>query len=132
MNNQQQIFEFGTRTADAGSFVAEVPTGISSVDALLTALYETLQFPGYFGFNWDALSDCLRDLHWIPAREVVMLHRDLPSISESDLRTYLEILAESVQSWRPDEEHSLRVVFPELARDFVLGVIDRAHGPRNR
>lgn len=34
------------------------------------AFYEfsdALLFPGWFGWNWDALSDCLRDLNWLPA-----------------------------------------------------------------
>jgi RNAse (barnase) inhibitor barstar len=28
---------------------------------LLSELYKKLCFPNYFGFNWDALLDCMRD-----------------------------------------------------------------------
>src|SRR4051794_19604022 len=28
---------------------------------------DTMSFPAYFGWNWNALSDCLRDLSWWPA-----------------------------------------------------------------
>ncbi|WP_406396075.1 barstar family protein [Streptomyces sp. NBC_00887] len=29
--------------------------------------------PDYFGWNWDALSDCLRDLNWLPADHYVLI-----------------------------------------------------------
>lgn len=35
---------------------------IRSKDDLLRAAAEALRFPDYFGMNWDALLDCLRDL----------------------------------------------------------------------
>ncbi|AKT38694.1 barstar family protein [Chondromyces crocatus] len=124
MSRQQQVFEFGTGASKAGDFVAEVPTGLSSVEALLASLYEALRLPGYFGFNWDALSDCLRDLHWLAAHEVVLVHRDLPAIAPAELHTYVEVLAEAVRSWKPGEAHMLRVVFPAAARDRVLALLD--------
>jgi hypothetical protein len=94
------------------AYVASLPTGIASSSALLDALYVALQLPGYFGFNWDALSDCLRDLHWMKQRMVVLRHGDLPALPESELRIYLDVLSEAVTSWGAEEEHSLVVSFP--------------------
>lgn len=34
---------------------------------LLRRLAVELRLPASFGFNWDALADCLRDLRWLPA-----------------------------------------------------------------
>lgn len=40
----------------------------------LFAQYSTaLEFPGWFGGNWDAFADCLQDLSWLPARGYVVL-----------------------------------------------------------
>src|SRR5215213_5288141 len=94
----------------------------TSTGALLQALYEHVHLPAYFGFNWDALSDCLRDLHWIQSRHVILLHADVPGLPPVELRAYLDVLAECVASWAPGEEHSLRAVFPQAARDQVAGL----------
>lgn len=97
------------------AFIATVPRGITQKAELLAALSERLELPEYFGFNWDALSDCLRDLHWIPQRHVFLLHGDVPALPASDLRCYLDVLADAVGSWRNASEHDLRVVFPREA-----------------
>jgi hypothetical protein len=34
---------------------------------LLDLIGEALTFPAYFGRNWDALDEMLRDLEWLPA-----------------------------------------------------------------
>ena len=34
-------------------------------ETLLDKLSEALSFPDYFGNNWDATNDCLRDLSWL-------------------------------------------------------------------
>jgi RNAse (barnase) inhibitor barstar len=103
-----------------------VPAGLTSAEALLQTLYEQARLPGYFGFNWDALSDCLRDLHCVACHEVVLLHADVPKLSRQDLRTYVDVLArvlaECVASWAPGDEHSLKVVFPSAARLQVAGL----------
>ncbi len=108
--NRADSFDFtDTPSHDAEAFVVRVPAGLTSVEVLLQTLYEQARLPGYFGVNWDALSDCLRDLHWVACHEVVLLHADLPKLSRQDLRTYLDVPAECAASWTPGDEHSLKV-----------------------
>ncbi|MGY2238033.1 barstar family protein [Pseudomonas gingeri] len=95
----------------ANVFYVRIDPGIEVSDELIKSLYYLLWFPGYFGFNWDALYDCLRDLEWIPCCKVVIFHETLPLLDRSDLKIYLEILRDSVIDWYEDESHELEVVF---------------------
>ncbi|MFJ3260830.1 barstar family protein [Pseudomonas sp. NPDC086581] len=92
-------------------FYVRVDPGISGPDELLKALYYLLWFPGYFGFNWDALYDCLSDLEWIPYRKIVVVHERLPDFADEDLKIYLEVLRDAVASWSESEAHELEVFF---------------------
>ncbi|MFR9164902.1 MAG: barstar family protein [Dysgonomonas sp.] len=33
-----------------------------------------MRFPNYFGFNWNALLDCLRDFDWIEEKYIILIH----------------------------------------------------------
>lgn len=97
----------------AQSFSAVINPAVSTKDELLKELYNKLQLPDYFGFNWDALLDSLRDFHWIKDRGIILIHTVIPHIEEQDLRIYLEVLNEATQDWKPDDEHYLEVIFPK-------------------
>ena len=49
--------------------------GVKSKDELLRRVAQALQFPEWFGGNWDALEDCLSDLSWQRADGWVILLR---------------------------------------------------------
>jgi RNAse (barnase) inhibitor barstar len=106
-------------------FIANVPPGLSGRRELFQVLRGSLGLPDYFGENWDALSECLRDLSWIKARRVVIVHQDLPGFDARTLAAYLDLLLACVRDWKPGEDHELFVVFPETARDAVLDIIDK-------
>ncbi len=115
--------------SDVRVFMAHVPSGISTKEELLETLARLLKLPAYFGGNWDALEECLRDLSWIKERTIVLFHHDLPSLERSSLRTYLEILSDSAERWRSRKEHELLVAFPEgLERNVqeILGETPKA------
>lgn len=108
-----------------------IPSGIIEKQQLLQKISDQLHFPSYFGFNWDALFECLRNLEWISEKNVFLVHHDVPSLPEKDLRNYLEILQDSVAFWSTDEknryqprdEHYLFVVFPVHCRDTVEKIL---------
>lgn len=56
-----------------GYFVAAIDGQVVRSDAaLFAALSEAFQFPDYFGCNWDALDEVLRDLEWVAPTKVVL------------------------------------------------------------
>lgn len=117
-------FVVGPASYDTATvFYARLDTGIGSAGELLKAIYYLLWFPGYFGFNWDALSDCLRDLSWIPCKKVVLVHDALPKLTDFELKTYLEVLRDSVLDWDGDESHELEVVFQEHDKNRIEALL---------
>ncbi|MEM7205998.1 MAG: barstar family protein [Planctomycetota bacterium] len=96
--------------------VARLPRGLRGKTELLAALAGALSFPEYFGDNWDALSDCMTDLSWLPAKRVLLVHADLPLWRNDDQRTYLELLRDALQSWADDAERDVVIGFAEADR----------------
>ena len=63
--------------SSVGLHVSEMSgKNIRSEADLFSAIAKVLNFPDYFGKNWDALDECLRDLEWIPAKGYVLIIRD--------------------------------------------------------
>ena len=107
-------FEFADQlhTATEHLFVATVRSGIVGHDGLMDGLDDALALPSYFGRNWNALLDCLRDLHWRTEVAVLLVHEELPTLTDAELELYLEVLADAVEHWRLRGGHQLRVQFP--------------------
>lgn len=51
---------------------------------------KTLAFPEYFGYNWDALIDCLGDLEDRPTRRAAIVWRHADRAMRHDLQVFLE------------------------------------------
>lgn len=97
---------------------------IENEDMLLDHLYNSLYFPSYFGFNWNALSDCLRDFDWIEQKEIVIIHKELPKLDENKLKIYLEILIDACNDWKEGENHCLKIVFPSKSKKYLENIIN--------
>jgi RNAse (barnase) inhibitor barstar len=99
-------------------------SNIDGKNELLVSIGRELRFPDYYGYNWDALEECLRDLSWINEKEVLLVHEDLPRLEGQDLRTYIHILSAAVNSWESDSVHQLRVTFSKSDEPRVRPLLD--------
>ncbi|MFJ5031024.1 barstar family protein [Streptomyces sp. NPDC088560] len=85
----------GVRVASADAVLPAVralpPTGLiysarmrgqemRDTDGVFTQFYEALRLPDYFGWNWNALRDCLDDLHWIQATHFLLVIDDADAV----------------------------------------------------
>src|SRR5687768_2646149 len=87
---------FGSLPPDSRVRVVEVPGDLASRDQLFSALERGLTFPSYWGRNWDALLDMLRDLTWLPDEEVRVIHDRVPADTSWGWSTYLDVVADAV------------------------------------
>ena len=62
---------------------------------LLGAIAASMQFPSYFGGNWDALEECLRDLSWLGGSGYALIVRD----AEHLWRDHHRLAANLIESW---------------------------------
>lgn len=113
-------FIFGTGHDIEVAHKAVVPAGLRDEAALMDALYEILRFPDYFGSNWDALSECILELSWLPTGNILLVHEDLPLKEDlNSLATYLKILKRAVEFWESAGSRKLIVIFPPETESII-------------
>jgi RNAse (barnase) inhibitor barstar len=98
----------------------------NSKKELLAYISEKLYFPEYFGFNWDALFDCLSDFHWIKEKNIILVHDILPNLSKSDFETYVKILFDCINdldNCHDMNEHIFEVIFPTMHKNFIENIL---------
>lgn len=103
-----------------GARIAHIPVTVAGKTELLALLAKGLGFPDWFGHNWDALVDLLRDFSWSEENSsLAVVHDGLPAnLARSDLATYLEILSDAATAARvtAPARPRLLVSFPPAAR----------------
>ncbi|MBD0422937.1 barstar family protein [Streptomyces sp. TRM S81-3] len=71
-------------------------------DGVFTQFYEHLRLPDYFGWNWDALRDCLHDFHWLPAAHILLTIDAAESILQEmndERRSFYRMLSGAAKYW---------------------------------
>ena len=99
--------------------------GLRGADALHAVLARTLDFPDWYGANWDGLLDCLRDLSWAPSPGYVLVVRglaDLQAAAPDEAATFVSVLDDASAAWAAEGRPfwSLLVV-PGPARTGTMG-----------
>ncbi|WP_245716429.1 barstar family protein [Micromonospora humi] len=88
---------------------------MTDVDGVFAQFSDALRFPGYFGWNWPALADCLTDLQWLPAHRYLVLVENASLIlreNESRREVLFGILADAGRHWADSYEARYRGTGP--------------------
>jgi RNAse (barnase) inhibitor barstar len=75
---------------------------ISDKASFLRGAALSMHFPEYFGYNWDSLEECIKDLVWQPANGYVLLYDRFRTFAEDDpphWQTATDILRSAVDYW---------------------------------
>jgi RNAse (barnase) inhibitor barstar len=95
-----------TGAGAAGCLVLRVDlAAVRNKDEMLAAGGHALRFPEWFGQNWDALTDCLLDMGWLPATGYVIIldHCDgIHGRAEADFVTLMQTFQQAAETWRED------------------------------
>ena len=105
-----EFLEYPMRYCNENEYIAYL-SQVEDDNDLFRQLSDILAFPDYFGDNWNALFDCLRDFSWINKRGVVLVHSEIPVLSEEELMTYFEIIFSAVEDWTDTDDHYFKVIF---------------------
>jgi hypothetical protein len=77
---------------------------LTGKSAMIEAVAKALAFPDYFGFNWDALEECLADLSWHPGGLALLIDAaDTPEDrAPEEWGLLLDILSDSARHWHAE------------------------------
>jgi RNAse (barnase) inhibitor barstar len=89
--------------------------------ALHNEVAAALQFPGYYGENWDAMDECITDLAWMPA-QWYLVHVDgielvLPE-DEKNFNIFLKVLFNAGIAWAHPESRGLADIEEAISKPF--------------
>ena len=91
---------------------------VTNKKQFLAVCAKQLKLPSYFGGNWDALADCVRDFNWLTGKGYV-LHvagqEKFVNAAAGDYQTALDVLSEAAEFWK--EKGTPFVVLVDGAKD---------------
>ena len=100
-NDDLRIIAMAARDAGLLAFRIDL-RGCKTKATLLLRLATAIDAPPGSGRNWDALSDQLRDLSWLPAAGYALLFDDASDLRDADetsFDTLLDILQQAAADW---------------------------------
>jgi len=99
------------------SVVVDIKGPFNDKEALFSFLADELQFPEYFGKNWDALYDCLVNLSPERQKRVILLHVRPLGLNNEDLETYFNLLFDAIAFLRTNSG----IILDLIVSDETLG-----------
>ena len=120
MNNLEFVANFSCRT-DNNIFVIIIPC-VHDKEALLSAYYKQAEFP-YFGFNWDALEELLRDFSWVQQEKILIYQDGLLELNGRELSIYMGIVIRTLKWWENYADHVVHYYFNEKEKTKIEELI---------
>jgi RNAse (barnase) inhibitor barstar len=99
--NAERLEEVSTKRNYAYIFLSG--KNITDKESFIHVLAEKMSFPSYFGENWDALEECLRDLDWLNADGYMIVYDQFEVFAEREPQQFevaLDIFQTSVDYWK--------------------------------
>ena len=75
-------------------------------DDFLERISKAMRFPDWFGRNWDALADCLRDLSWLQGGGCVVVLEKAKHFAAGHRHEFdeaMDLLKEVSEYWRAEQ-----------------------------
>jgi hypothetical protein len=78
-------------------------SGTAGKEGFLRVVAQALEFPSYFGMNWDAFEECINDMEWHPADGYVIVLQALEAFSRNapgDFKLANSIFKTAAKDWK--------------------------------
>jgi hypothetical protein len=124
-------FALRRQTFSPGAEVVRFIRGVrcATKSAVFQEWAAAYQFPWYFGENWDAFHECVRDLEWLPGTSYVCFLTNahhLLAREPGDFDTFVDLLKDTAGEWisggdsytGPRRRVPFKVVFQSISADF--------------
>ncbi len=100
--------------------LVEIPSNIKEKRLLFKYYATELNFPEYFGWNWDAFFECMITL---PDNEIYIFHNDVPLQNDQEgQNTYIFLLHQIVLEWAASKTKKISIIFPEKSQTLVTEI----------
>jgi hypothetical protein len=91
---------------------------MSTLEGVFNEVSAALQFPYYFGENWNAFEECIKDLSWLQGDAYIIVITDsmdlLSEESEEQIDALLTYLCEAGEEWSNPVDVSLAWGHPAI------------------
>ena len=98
------------------------PLGMRNREDVFAFYSSTLSFPDYFGWNWDAFDECIKDLSWIGNTTIHIIHDEIPLKTDQHQCTiFLSTIHES--KFYSRVKNKLCFHFRALDKHYILDIL---------